>query len=255
MLDLRDSTGADWSMTLKPDDRLFVRSVTRWHERLQVTVSGEARYPGSYVIDRDSTTLRAVIDRAGGFTAEASLQESFVLRANTTISIDPEYERLKLVPAPDMTPDEYEYFKMKSRERRGLLTVDFQRLFKTGDVSQDVVLKNGDQIFIEKNRETVVVTGAVASPGGVIYNPRLTVNDYILRAGGYGWNARRNKTRVIRAKTGEWVWAGKAGILGPGDTVWVPEKPYRDWWNIFLQGLTTAGQVATIILVVDTVRR
>jgi protein involved in polysaccharide export with SLBB domain len=135
------------------------------------------------------------------------------------------------------------------------MTIDFQQLFENGDLTEDVLLKSGDQIVISKDRETIMISGAVDSPGAMIYKPGHTIETYIERAGGYGWNARKNKTRVIKARTGAWVWAKDVRSLGPGDTIWVPEKPDRDWWSLFLQGLATAGQVATIILVVDTVSK
>ena len=133
--------------------------------------------------------------------------------------------------------------------------VDFLRLFRGQDQSEDITLRNGDLIFVTQNRETVLVTGQVAVPGAMTFNPTFGVEDYIERSGGYGWNARKGKTRVIRAKTGEWIWANEVDSLGPGDTIWVPDKPYRDWWSIFSEGLATTGQVVTIFLVVDTLRR
>lgn len=255
MIDLSDSTGSGWRQPLRPDDRVFIRAIPEWHEKRSVIVRGEVRYPGRYVIDQDSTWLTDVITQAGDFTHESSLFESYVVRRDTTVTRDPEYERLKMVLVADMTPTEYEYFKMKAREQPGVMAVDFPRLFNDQDRSEDIVLKSGDEIVIAQNRETVTVTGQVASPGAVIYDPVLTVDDYIAKVGGFGWNARRGKMRVIKAKTGEWVWARDVKQLGPGDTIWVPEKPHRDWWSIFLQGVTTASQIATLIFIVDSISK
>jgi len=171
------------------------------------------------------------------------------------MTLDREFERLNKMPVTDMIPTEYEYFKMKSRTRPGVMVVDFQRLFENGDQTEELLLENGDNIVIARNQETVVVTGQVAVPGAIMHGVDLSVDDYIERAGGYAWNARKDKTRVIRAKTGEWLWADRVSDLGPGDTIWVPEKPYRDWWSIFLQGMTTAGQTATVLLLINTVVR
>lgn len=255
MFDLSDTALAAWNTPLQSDDQIFVRAIPKWHEKLRVSMTGAVQYPGVYIIERDATTLKDIIDKAGGFTEEASLAESYVVRGEEQDHIDPEYERLMLMPVEEMTPDEYGYFKMKARERPGRMTIDFQQLFENGDLTEDVLLKSGDQIVILKDRETIMISGAVASPGAMIYNPGFTIEHYIQRAGGYGWNAREKKTRVIKARTGEWVWAKDVRSLGPGDTIWVPEKPYRDWWSLFLQGLSTAGQIATIILVVDTVSK
>lgn len=254
-LDLSDTTGQGWQTPLQPDDRLFVRSIPKWNEKQAVIVIGEARFPGVYVIQQDSTTLTEIIDRVGGFTPEASLIASYVLRQDTTVTIDREFERLKLVPVADMTPGEYEYFKMKSRERPGVMAVNFKRLFNDHDRTENITLKDGDRVVIPKNFETINVSGQVAAPGAVIFDPGLRVNDYIVRAGGFAWNARRGKTRVIKARTGEWLWAKDVQRLDPGDTIWVPERPYHDWWNIVIQSMAVAGQAATVYLLFDTVIR
>ena len=253
ILDLRNASSTDWQMRLEPDDRIFVRAIPDWHESHSVTISGEVRFPGKYVIEKDSTTLTFVVELAGGFTEDASLFQSYVTRSSSNMTLDREFERLNKMPVTDMIPTEYEYFKMKSRTRPGVMVVDFQRLFENGDQTEELLLENGDNIVIARNQETVVVTGQVAVPGAIMHGVDLSVDDYIERAGGYAWNARKDKTRVIRAKTGEWLWADRVSDLGPGDTIWVPEKPYRDWWSIFLQGMTTAGQVATVLLLINNI--
>ncbi|MEE2708968.1 MAG: SLBB domain-containing protein [Gemmatimonadota bacterium] len=252
-LDLSDSSHFDWQLPLEVDDQVFVRSIPDWNRRRSVSVTGEVVYPGQYVIRKDSTSLTEVVDMAGGFTVDASLLESYVVRRDSTVTVDPEFQRLQLMDPADMTPTEYEYFKMKSRDRPGVMVVDFQQLFDNQDRTEDIMLKHEDQIFITRNREVIIVAGQVAAPGAITYDPVMGVSDYIEKAGDYGWNARKNKTRVIRAKTGEWLWANRVTSLGPGDTIWVPEKPYRDWWSLFLQGLTTAGQAATVIILLDTI--
>ena len=38
----------------------------------------------------------------------------------------------------------------------------------------------------------------------------------------------------------------------PGDTIWVPEKPARDLWRLFLEIMTVAGQDSTIYLLLNS---
>ena len=40
--------------------------------------------------------------------------------------------------------------------------------------------------------------------------------------------------------------------IGPGDTIWVPEKPDRDWYALFKDSVVILSQVATIYLVIKT---
>lgn len=237
---------------LQKDDRIMVRRRVKWHFKRGVWIEGEVQHPGYYAINRDEITLSALIDLAGGFSDEASLVEAKVIRGPEVSRTDPEFERLKKMNPADMSEMEYSYFKNKSQEIPGAMAVDFERLFIDGDVSQDIVLQDGDRVVIPRLRNYVRVSGQVLFAGNIIYHPNLKVDDYVRLAGGYSWNARKNKLRIIKARTGEWVKKSSVKQLEPGDTIWVPEKPERDWWLRFRQFMTVAAQGATLYLVVKT---
>ncbi len=237
---------------LQKDDRIMVRGEARWHRKRGVTLRGEVRYPGYYAINRGETTLSQLIAMAGGFSEEASLVESKVIRATDESVIDYEFERLKKMNPADMTEMEYSYYKQKSQEVRGTMSVDFVRLFHYQDHSQDILLENGDQIVIPRIRNYIQVSGQVIFPGNIPFRSGLMIDDYIRLAGGYSWNARKSRLRVIKASTGEWLKKSSVKNLQPGDTVWVPERPERDWWLLFREIMTVAAQGATLYLVVHT---
>jgi hypothetical protein len=73
---------------------------------------------------------------------------------------------------------------------------------------------------------------------------------YIKKAGGVASKADTRGTLIIRASSGQKVAAGGQEVL-PGDIIWVPTVPERDWWEITKDVLTIVAQVATIWLVVD----
>jgi len=236
-----------------PGDQIYVYPIPDWHLRRVVETQGELQYPGYYVIDEGRETLRGLVERAGGFTAEASLGEMTLRRSIGQENFDPEYERLKRIEVGDMTRDEYDYFKLKSREHPGRVVVNFEALFVDGDMAEDLLLRRGDVLTVPTATRSVKVAGQVASPGAVAYEEGKPVRWYINRAGGYGWRAAEGKTRVIRARTGEWISSRKAKAVEVGDTIWVPEKPERDYWQLFKDYLGVAGQIATIYLVVDRI--
>ena len=49
-----------------------------------------------------------------------------------------------------------------------------------------------------------------------------------------------------RASSGEWVSVDDAKDLEPGDTIWVPERQDRDYWQFFKDVLTVTTQIVTI---------
>lgn len=236
-----------------PGDQVYVYPIPEWHVRRVVEIHGEVRYPGQYVIDEGRETLAGVVARAGGLTADAAIEEMTLTRSIGQETVDPEFERLKVIEVGDMTRDEYDYFKLKSREHPGRVVVNFPALFLGGDSAEDLLVRRGDFLNVPIATRSVKVSGQVASPGLVAYEPDKSARWYIERAGGYGWRAAEGKTRVIRARTGEWESARKAKVVEVGDTIWVPEKPERDYWQLFKDYLVVAGQIATIYLVVDRI--
>jgi len=247
-----DSTAPTFwkNFQLLSDDRVYVREMQLWHRKRGVKIVGEVLYPGDYAINKGGEHLKDVIERAGGFTSEASLIEAKVIRGDRQSRLDPEFERLKKMQVSEMTEMEYEYFKLKSRETSGRMSVDFIRLFLMGDSTQNIVLRDGDQIIVPRRKNFVRVSGQVLFPGNVIYHPAWKIKDYIRYTGGFNWNARKSKIRIIRAKTGEWLKPKQVTQLVPGDVIWVPEKPVRDYWKLFREIMLAASQAATVYLVV-----
>ena len=209
---------------------------------------GEIKYPGLYKIVKNQTTLSEIVSHAGGFLEDASLVDATLYRNDADSSYDPEFERIKLIPRVDMTDDEYDYLKAKSRQRYGKVVVDFRALFRKNQLSEDVILKKGDVISIPERKNYITLIGQIVNPGNIIFNPSLSVADYIQLAGGFSWRAIENDVRVIKVNTGEWVEADEIEKLDPGDTIWVLEDPPgAEFWDVFTTSLAILGQVAAII--------
>jgi len=236
---------------LEAGDQVFIRRRLDYKRRYLVDVRGEVQFPGKFAVAPGETRLSQVIERAGGFTDQAFLREATVTRRRSVQLEDKEYERLRQLSRADMTDEEYSYFKMKSREEKGRMVVDFVALFVDGDQDQDIVLQDGDIVEVPRGKNFVSVLGEVASPGNIIRRGGMTLEDYIRAAGGYSDRANKGKVRVIRVASGEWVKAGEVRDLQAGDTIWVPDKPQRDYWQIFRDTLGVVTQILTVYLIVD----
>lgn len=235
-------------VVLQNKDHVMVRQIPEYLIDYYVRVDGYVKYPGWYRINRDSTTLKDLIEEAGGFLEEASLTEASVNRKMDVQEIDPEYERLKLIPTDKMTEDEYDYFKAKSRQSSGVVVVDFVKLFQNNDLSENIVLRKNDIVNIPQKKDYIIMLGQFVNPGKIIFDSTLKVEDYINLAGGFGWRAMEGDVRVIKAKTGEWVDADEDVLLQPGDTIWAPEEPPGPkFWTVFTDVLTVVAQVAVIL--------
>jgi polysaccharide export outer membrane protein len=235
-------------VVLQNKDHVMVRQIPEYLIDYYVKIDGYVKYPGWYRISKDSTTLKNLIEEAGGFLEEASLTEASVTRKMDVQEVDPEYERLKLIPSDKMTEDEYDYFKAKSRQSTGVVIVDFVKLFKNNDLGENIVLRKNDIINIPQKKDYIIMLGQFVNPGKIIFDSTLTVKDYIKLAGGFGWRALQGDVRIIKAKTGEWIDADEDVLLKPGDTIWAPEEPPGPkFWTVFTDVLTVFAQVAAIM--------
>jgi protein involved in polysaccharide export with SLBB domain len=233
---------------LQNKDHVVIRQIPEYLIDHYVVVSGYVRYPGWYKINKNTTTLKNIIEEAGGFLNEASLTEASLSRKMDVEETDPEYERLKLILTENMTEDEYDYFKAKSRQHSGTVVVDFVKLFQQGDLTEDIILRKNDIVNVPEKKDYIIMLGQLVNPGKIIYDSLLTINDYIKLAGGFGWRALTDDVRIIRAKTGEWVDADDDVFLKPGDTIWVPEDPPGPkFWDVFMDALTIVAQLAAIV--------
>lgn len=230
---------------LMADDRVYVRKKENYHEKFQVWVTGEVRFPGVYSIVEGQTTITEIMNKAGGITKDASLAQTTLIRTQVEQISDPEFERLKLIPVVDMTETEREYFKSKSRELNGAVVVDFVNS-ETYETKELVFLTDKDILDVAQKRNTVRVTGQVNSPGLVAFETGKQYKYFIQKAGGYTENARKNRTKVIRASSGVWLDADEVDNLEEGDTIFIPEKPERDYYAIFKESLIITGQILAI---------
>jgi polysaccharide biosynthesis/export protein len=240
-----DAVGALGSgMVLEPFDALFVpRHGDR--EQTAVTVHGEVMKPGRYPIIPNTTTIRDVVEMAGGFTAEASVTEAVLQRARSGPESDMS-QPLANIPPEMLTREEIRIMQVVSRadERNVRLNISpFSPAF-------ELPLTSGDLLFVPKRRDEVVVLGAVRRPGLVVYNEGQTLDDFIEAVGGYTRRAHVNGVTVLRAKTGARLQRRDLDAIEPGDQIVVP---FRENTSFVERLQTTQGVVNTLSGVVLTI--
>ncbi len=240
---------------VQPGDGVYVRAQPDWPRERLVELMGEVRYPGVYAIAKGTETLASLIERAGGFTEDAEPRGTQVFRPGVfdRPEDDPEFQRLQTMPISEMSGDEYEYLKLRYRQREGAAAATLSDRLVDADGGAELLLRGGDKIEVPRKNQAVDVQGSVRSPGFVPYAADRSVKEYIRLAGGLAERARTGRIRIIRNLTGERVKAGDDTRVYPGDTIWVPEKPYRDWWRITRETVMFLAQVGTLIVVIDSV--
>ena len=96
---------------------------------------------------------------------------------------------------------------------------NFQNLFVTGAISEDILIEPNDAIFIPAHTDrNIYVMGAVMTPKAIGYREGLTAMEAILEAGGFTKFASQNDTVIFRKDgTSEISIPVKAKKLSNGD--------------------------------------
>ena len=119
---------------------------------------------------------------------------------NTRISIDPK-TRLFDVLIKASLPPMANLFKSYVLRGNSFLPVDFYRLMKEGDMSQNIYMENKDKIYIADGFSSkVYVLGEVHKQGAInILDGKISLKDALAEAGGVSCIADKSFIQVFRA--------------------------------------------------------
>lgn len=264
------------NMLLQRNDYLFIRKDPNYYIGATVSLRGNVRYPGKYVLYKGER-LSSVLKRAGGFTDKAFLEGAIFIRESLkerqlkeVARVRREFnerKRMELDQIPFGLPSgeaafrasainrSYEFaLKKLELEIPGRVIIDLKNLHAGN--SQDIILQNGDTLTIPNKEMGVIVMGEVYTPATILYEKGKTVNDYINACGGETTFADKDAIRVLRSsgKTEKINWVLS---ISPGDTIYVPtkaialtrsQKPFD--WNQFWD--TASGVARTLASVTSS---
>jgi protein involved in polysaccharide export with SLBB domain len=246
---LRGDSAAD--LTLSPYDFLNVKEVSRWRGEQTVTLRGEVTFPGAYTIRRGEA-LSSVLQRAGGLTElafpEGSVFTRVELAARERENLDLLARRIErdLAAISIADPSASDTIstgqslitQLRSTVASGRWVIRLDDLV-AGVAEADVVLKDGDQLFVPDQRQEVTVIGEVQYATSHVFDRGVTRDEYIGKSGGLTQRADQKRIYVVRAN-GEviaesgasWFRRGSTTAMRAGDTVVVPldvDQPLARW--------------------------
>lgn len=247
LFSLEDVYSGRFNPLLRNGDHVYIYLLSQFQLLEQASIFGEVLKPGTYPLEIGKTRLSDLVRYAGGFTDRANLATIRVYReVPGSGESDPEFDRLSRLSRAEMTDSEYEKFRTRLAQRRGDFRVDWSRLGETPEL--DIILREGDVVRVDPLIASVRVDGEVRRPGMVAYDPGRTVDEYVRLAGGYSKLAARGKVLITRAVTGQTLRARDVPTVSPADLIWVPERKTVDFWGVFREGLSVAGQIAVIVV-------
>jgi protein involved in polysaccharide export with SLBB domain len=103
------------------------------------------------------------------------------------------------------------------------IPVNLHRILYDKENTQDIELKDGDQVFIPSNVRRVFVNGLVRTGGAFPYVPNRTAEEYLGLAGGVSLQASMERSTIRRAD-GTVELFSPGAILQSGDAIQVEQK-------------------------------
>jgi protein involved in polysaccharide export with SLBB domain len=239
---------------LNSGDRVYIREIPNRDQPSEVVVEGEVKFPGKYLIEKDSIKLADFLRNAGGFTENASIKASVIYRRQDVVFYNPELERLKRIPNSEMTDDERRYFQAKIKEHSGKMSVDFTKVLSDPYSKDNVTLMDEDSIYVPRRINFVSVQGRVKNPGLVHFNPNYDYLDYINMVGGYGQNADEGETIIVKSSGARFNADDDDYIIEPGDDILVPPISDTDFMEILQISLGILTQIVALVAIVMNTR-
>jgi protein involved in polysaccharide export with SLBB domain len=166
----------DQRVPLRPFDRISVRNVLGWEPLDVVSITGEVLYPGNYSLAAKDETMSSLIKKAGGLRKEGLPEGATVRRRRSVLTLD-----------TTASPVMYE------------ITIDLASALAAPGGSDDIVLKNGDEIHVPTNPGTIEVRGAVRRPLVLQFKEGQALENYVAKCGGYLDKADRTRVLVFAA--------------------------------------------------------
>jgi protein involved in polysaccharide export with SLBB domain len=273
------------NLTLQPGDVLNIFSKADIAQPLEnqtkyVRLEGEVRAAGLYQME-PGETLRQLLLRTGGLTTNAYLYATVFTRESTRADqqkrqeeavarLEMDLERAAARQIASAVSKESAEADMAQLQTRRRLLQAFKALKPSGRIVlnipserpglkdlPEVVLEDGDRIFIPAVPSVLTVFGSVYNPNTFLHQAGRTTADYLAQAGGPTRDGDKGEMFLIRANgsvlgrhQAGWGSSLSSTRMMPGDTLVVPEKleqvsfmrELKDWAQIIYQlGLGAAA--------------
>ena len=180
---------------LQPYDEVYVRRSPGYQAQQNVVVEGEILFEGSYAMTSREERLSDLIRKAGGSTKNAYLRGAKLTRVAT------EGEKKRMGDVIRLMSRQLGEAMMDSLdihvEDHFTVGIDLEKALANPGSTADIVLREGDVLFIPKSTNTVKINGAVMVPNTVSYIAGKNIDYYLNQAGGYSDNAKKSKKFIV----------------------------------------------------------
>jgi protein involved in polysaccharide export with SLBB domain len=222
--ELTVSEGSEF--TLEPFDIVVVRTSPGYEAQKTVTVDGEILFPGDYSLIKREERLSDLMRMSGGALSSAYLRGASLLRKKKENENTRTRSALKLAEVSG--PDSLSLNSLNIAETYSV-GIELDKAIAYPGSDYDLVLNEGDVLYVPGYAGTVSISGAVFFPNTVSYREGMRIGEYIDQAGGYAHRARRGAKFIIHMNgTIARVRSLRGAGITPGSEIVVPYRSHRN---------------------------
>lgn len=243
----------DGNYFLKPFDVVIVRTNPGYFTQKTVTIAGEVMYPGPYIINSVDEKLSSIIDRTGGFKNTADPAGASLRRYNRIddASLIKTATVAKLASVSN-TGDTAAVDSLAKEAIKpfDLIGINLEEVMSSPGITTDLILEDGDFIFIPKKNAAVKVRGEVLFPTQFAFQEEKNMKYYINKAGGYSNTAMRRKSFVLSPngsarKVSKFLFIKSYPKIYAGDEIYVP--PHADAGTGKISTAEKVGLISAVV--------
>ena len=239
----------DRSFLLEPYDVVHVRRSPAFSTARTITVNGEVNYEGSFTLENKHMRLSDAVKMAGGATDDAYLRGARLVRVmndEERVRQQATLEAIRNILTE--RGDSISGAKLQLGSTY-VVGIELDKAVKNPGGEYDILLREGDRLFVPEFNGSVKISGDVFFPNTVSYVAGKGYKWYVNQAGGWGNRAKKSKAFIVY-QNGTIGVVKKGAKPEPGCEIVVPSKKRKDPVN--LAGLMSIGSslasLATLVV-------
>lgn len=235
---------------LEPFDAVYIRRSPAYRRQQNVVVAGEVLFSGSYSLLKKNERLSDLVSKAGGVTPDAYVKGARLIRKLSDEERRRQNDAIRMAQNGE-GKDSISIQKLNLSETY-TVGIDLEKALANPKSDFDLVLREGDVLYIPEYVNTVKISGSVMYPNTVVYQKGKNLKFYINQAGGYGNMAKKKKVYVVYMNgTVSRLKARSASAIEPGCEIIVPSKAEKKHMAM-AEILGISSTTATIAAMVAT---
>ena len=231
---------------LQPYDQVFVRNNPGYSVQQNVTIEGEVLYEGIYSLSSKTERLADLVRKAGGLNAHAFAGGARLVRKANETEIKQMEQVIQLINK-ELGTQVTDSLQL-AVDTLISVGIDLEQAILHPQGDDNIVLREGDKLYIPTVDNTVKIDGGVMFPNTVAFEKNMRVKDYINQAGGFSSSARKSGVFIVymSGKVAK-VSSRSRREVRPGCRIIVPLKNKRGNLASTLSALTSISSIGMMM--------